>query len=203
MNILSNKVFLANHNSLLTRGVFTALLLASLALAIFAGNPQTAQASGLEAATNLALNGSFEKDSDGDGIPNQWGNAGLSLADKRVCNQSYSGACSFKMVGDAGDSQLRQDIAVSGLAGDEFSVRVWTKGKDLSTGEAYVFVEFMLTGGGSDQYAVTVPAGSSPWTLRTLHPTVSGNYDSIVVILQMSPDSGKAWFDQLKIVEIP
>src|SRR3990172_12470257 len=68
-----------------------AFVLAAFAVALLAG-------SALAASGNLVKNGSFEKDSNGDGIPNAWSGSALTPGDKRVCNQSQAGACSFKMV---------------------------------------------------------------------------------------------------------
>ena len=83
---LSTKPVERRHEA---RRVLRALLLAAIAVALFAG-------SAVAAGGNLVKNGSFEKDSNGDGIPNSWVGANLTPADKRVCNQSYAGTCSFK-----------------------------------------------------------------------------------------------------------
>src|SRR3972149_4301150 len=105
------------------RRVFGTLLLAAFAVALIAG-------SALAASTNLVKNGSFEKDGNGDGIPNDWNGVNLTLADKRVCNQSKAGSCSFKAVGDGTTKYLYQVIAVSGGSGNEFNLSAWTKGKN-------------------------------------------------------------------------
>src|SRR3990172_1275029 len=105
--------------------VLAALLLVAIALAVVAGSAL---------AANLVKNGSFENDSNGDGIPNSWAGFLLAPGDKRVCNQSAAGDCSFKFIGEEESKDLSQTIPVSGSAGDDFKFTVWTKGKELEGG---------------------------------------------------------------------
>ena len=142
--------------------LWPALLLVAIALAVAAG-------SALAAA--LVKNGSFEKDTNGDGFPNKWAGLNLTAGDKRVCNQSAAGQCSFKMVGngiaDGPTKYFLQIVAVSGLDGDEFSLSFWTKGKEIvlgSGGFATVFVQFNWVGGGNNSHYFNTPAGTSAWT---------------------------------------
>jgi len=178
------------------RAALAAFLLAGLAVAIVAGNA-------LAASTNLVKNGSFEKDSNGDGVPNQWTGINLTPADKRVCNQSKAGSCSFKMVGDGTTKYLYQVIAVSGGSGNEFNLSAWTKGKNITGGLAYVYVQFNHTGGGDNNVLITIPAGTSPWTLRQEPATAAADFDSITIALQLNADSGKVWVDKVKLVLLP
>jgi hypothetical protein len=179
------------------RAMLAALLLAALVVAIVAG-------SALAASANLVKNGSFEKDTNGDGIPNKWAALGSSSLDKRVCNQSYAGACSFKMVGESVNKFLVQELAISGDAGDEFKLSAWTKGKDIdTTGNAQVIVYFNHTGGGTSEWSFDIPDGTSPWTLRQVPATAGSNYDSISIAIYNSIVSGKMWVDKVKVVAIP
>jgi hypothetical protein len=78
MKIFSIKPILSKHGAQSRRRVLPALLLAAIAVATLAG--------GALAAGNLVKNGSFEKDGNGDGIPNSWidgGSAGI-FAETRV-----------------------------------------------------------------------------------------------------------------------
>ena len=94
-----------------TRRVLASLLLAAFGVAALAGSAL---------AASLVKNGSFEKDSNGDGIPNNWlGNFNFTPADKRVCNQSHAGTCSFRLVGDGNNKFLSQELAISGIDGDQ------------------------------------------------------------------------------------
>jgi hypothetical protein len=184
------------------RRALAALLLAAVAVAIFAGST-------LAATTNLVKNGSFEKDTNGDGLPNNWVyGQNIAPGDKRVCNQSYAGACSFKMIGDANYKWLYQNILIAGLAGDEFSLSAWTKGKSIVygiSGVTRLALEFIHTGGGSSTYFGYISAaGNTPWTLRQLLGAEAiADFDSITVYLEVQADSGKIWFDKLKLVPSP
>jgi hypothetical protein len=183
------------------RRVFAALLLATLAVAVLAG-------SALAATTNLVKNGSFEKDSNGDGLPNKWVYGdNIVPGDKRVCNKSHAGACSFKMLGTP-YKWLQQDILISGTASDEFDLSAWTRGKNIVygiSGVTRMAVEFRLS---SSQVNVIQfdfsAAGSTPWTLREIFSVqATGSFDSIRLYLVIQAEEGKFWFDQVKLVAAP
>ena len=185
------------------RVALSLLLLAALGMAVLAG-------SAMAAGGNLVKNGSFEKDSNGDGLPNGWVyGQNIAPGDKRVCNQSHSGACSFKMIGDANYKWIYQDIATSGLQDDIFDFTAWVKGKEIVYGSGGVIrlaVEFHHTGGGSNvaQGDDISSAGTTPWTLHTLSGApASEDFDSITVYLAFQADSGKLWFDKVKLVPAP
>jgi len=182
--------------------LWPALLLVAIALAVAAG-------SALAAA--LVKNGSFEKDTNGDGLPNKWAGLNLTAGDKRVCNQSAAGQCSFKMVGngiaDGPTKYFLQIVAVSGLDGDEFSLSFWTKGKEIvlgSGGFATVFVQFNWVGGGNNSHYFNTPAGTSAWTLRNITAAQAlADYSSISVSFELDADSGKLWVDKVELVPVP
>ena len=182
--------------------LWPALLLVAIALAVAAG-------SALAAA--LVKNGSFEKDTNGDGLPNKWAGLNLTAGDKRVCNQSAAGQCSFKMVGngiaDGPTKYFLQIVAVSGLDGDEFSLSFWTKGKEIvlgSGGFATVFVQFNWVGGGNNSHYFNTPAGTSAWTLRNIPAAQAlADYSSISVSFELDADSGKLWVDKVELVPVP
>ena len=184
--------------------LWPALLLVAIALAVAAG-------SALAASSNLVKNGSFEKDTNGDGFPNKWVGLNLTAGDKRVCNQSAAGQCSFKMVGngiaDGPTKYFLQIVAVSGLDGDEFSLSFWTKGKEIvlgSGGFATVFVQFNWVGGGNNSHYFNIPAGTSAWTLRNIPAAQAlADYSSISVSFELDADSGKLWVDKVELVPVP
>jgi len=188
------------------RAVLAALLLAAVALAIFAVDIQYAQADVIVAATNFVANGSFEKDSNHNGVPNNWfGEGTLTSSDKRVCNQSKVGDCSFKMVGDNDTKWLVQCRGYTGTdAGNEFELKAWTKGKALMLGggEAKIFVDFYNGASLVNSTNVDVGAGTFPWTLRQLSSTAAADYDGICIYLQIDADSGTIWFDKVSFVYV-
>jgi len=178
------------------RAGLAALLLAAFALAVLAGSAL---------AANLVSNGSFENDSDMDGIPNKWFPGGLTPADKRVCNQSYAGVCSFRLVGDGGDKTINQVPLPSGNSGDTYKLTAWVKGKqiDNSGSQVYFALHFHLLGDTFDNEFSTVADGTTGWTKHTLTLTATGDFDYILVLLSFKQASATAWFDKLKLVEVP
>jgi hypothetical protein len=164
-----------------------------MALAIMAGSAL---------AANLLANGGFEQN-----LSNGWGAIDLTSADKRVCNQSYAGDCSFKLVGDGTAKTLRQTLTVSGDLGDKFTLSAWTKGKalELGTGAVSVRVQISHVGDGSNEQTFVLPPGSSQWTKRKVTVTAGAAYDQIIITIhtQTNVTSGKAWFDQVKLAPKP
>ena len=185
------------------RSALSVLLLTALILSLFAASAQSTQA----ATANLVKNGSFEKDTNGDGVPNSWTRFFPATAtDKRVCNQSHAGACSLRLVGDLDTKDFRQEIPVNGLANDEYILSVWTKKKDLvlGGGQARLSIQFHHTDGSSNFTVILILAGSATWTLSQYSQAHSTeNFDSITVFVHISADSGKVWFDKVKLVEVP
>jgi len=198
MNISPMRHLLAKGSPRPGRAAFAMWLLAGLAVATLAG-------SALAAGGNLVKNGSFEKDGNGDGIPNKWGDLGTTGLDKRVCNASAVGKCSFRMVGESVNKFLVQELAISGDASDDFDLSAWTRGKDLDlTGNAQVIVFFNHTGGGVNQWSIGIPDGTSAWTFRLfIGASSTADFDSISVAIYNSKVSGKMWVDKVKLVPSP
>lgn len=169
----------------------------ALALALVAGSAT--------AASNLVLNASFEQDSDSNGIPDSWGGNHLTPADKRVCNQSYAGACSFKMVGDGTIKYFYQQIPVTGGAGDSYKFTFWIKGKAIpSGGDLSIFLFISDTDGSIEVFLQVVPRGDTAWKKYVLNATSAEPYDfSFVGIREIGGPSGKLWVDTMKLVRLP
>ena len=175
------------------RAGLAALLLAAFAVAVVAGSAL---------AANLVSNGSFENDSDMDGIPNKWFPGGLTPADKRVCNQSYAGVCSFRLVGDGGDKTINQVPLPSGNSGDTYTLTFWVKGKEIDNSSPHVYVAlyFHHLDGTFDSTFEFVADGTTGWTKHTMSLTATADFDYIIVLISMDQDNGKAWFDKVKLV---
>jgi len=185
----------AKGSSESSRAVLAALALAAFAVALFA-------VSALAAGGNLVKNGSFEKDSNGDGLPNNWSDGSSGISPKRTCNQAYVGNCSFKFVFSSNlYKNIYQEIAISGSTGDTYKLTFWMKGKEIM-GAGVVFVDiFFLPDDGS---GYSYPSdGTSPWTKYSLTADATGDFTSIRIDIFGNENSGKAWFDSVKLVEVP
>jgi hypothetical protein len=187
MNIQSTKPISSKP-----RRLFAALLLAAFAVAVLAGSAL---------AASLVKNGSFEKDSNGDGMPNGWTGSSLTSKDKRVCNQSYAGACSFKIVGDGTSKYIYQLVSLpGGTQGTNFRLTVWAKGGDFIYGTVFIQMIISHTDGDSlDNYYVNI-ANGTPWTKYTINENATEDFQSVNVVLVSNGDSGRAWFDKVKLV---
>ena len=202
MNISSIKSVIAKTNFPSSRVASALLLISALGFTFLPVSTQKASAGLLAATTNLVRNASFEKDTDGDGVPNRWAGFNLTLADKRDCNNSYAGNCSFKMVVSASTKQLNQYVPVSGVAGDIVDLSVWTKGKDIDLGYDQIRVNaaFINTNGTSTWWFVEIPAGTTPWTLRQVSAEANQDFESVLIRYQVSGIGGKVWVDKVKLV---
>ena len=175
------------------RPLWAGLLIASLCLVFLAGSAL---------AANLVANGSFEKDTNGDGIPNNWNDSSSGISPKRVCNQAYVGNCSFKFVFSSGLYKgIDQEIAISGSTGDTVKLTFWMKGKEIMGG-GVVWGSIHFLPDGPLGYAYPSD-GTSPWTKYSLTADATGDFTSIRIEIFGNEVSGKAWFDSVKLVEMP
>ena len=199
MKISSIKQFLARRGPRSRRAVFAAVL---LALTLLVGSAL---------AANLVSNGGFETDSNGDGIPNGWTGYQLTPADKRVCNQSYVGSCSFKIVGGTIPTppfwkDLYQNIPVSGEAGESYKLTFWIKAKYVSGGgDLTIHLELLHSNGYSADIAEqVVPLGNTAWHKYVLNLTSTEPYTQLyVLIIAESGSGGVLWVDKVKVVPVP
>jgi hypothetical protein len=174
------------------------VLIFSLCFALLAGSVLSAGAYDLTKVKNK----SFEKDTNGDGIPNAW-NRGGTIPGKRVCNQAYAGSCSYRMVGDGSSGYLYQEtLYSSGPAGVTATLSAWTKGKSVVIGGGYanVLLFFDHSDASSNSCFFNIPAGTSPWTMGDVTCAATESFDNIQIWLQANLDSGKIWVDKVKIV---
>ena len=200
MDLQSMRQLVARHNLQSGRAVLAALLCAfgaaALALAILVGSAL--------AAGNLLANGSFERDSDGDGEPNGWVRSDFGgILPKRVCNQAYVGSCSFKYIYDGLNKSTQQVISpLAGNSSETYTLTIWVKGKEIDLGAVSprVGLYFHQVDGGSDSNYVLLAAGTTAWTKLTVSTTSTEAFDYVYVVISAVADGGKAWFDKVKLV---
>jgi len=199
MNVSAIRQILARHASPPGRPVIASLLLSAVMLALFAG-------SALATSGNLVRNSSFERDTDGDGLPNSWTMVGRTSADKRVCNKSYIGMCSFKMMASGGtstDKWIEQSPAIlPGSDGDVYTLTLWVKAKDLvlTSGASWIELDVHQLDGGFDYLQVPIAAGTYGWTLYTVEVITTEDHDTVRIIIDCEAESGKIWIDKVKLI---
>jgi len=193
MKISSIKQFLARRGPRSRRAVFAAVL---LALTLLVGSAL--------AAGNLLANGSFEKDGNGDGEPNNWTTfAGAGKLPKRNCNQSYAGDCSLKFTLDNQYKNVRSDnIVIPGGPGSAYTLTVWLKTKDLVLGVSPMQVQLHFhypSNNTTGHSSVFVPAGTHDWQVFYTTPYSGLAFDYLYVEFVSDQDGGKVWFDKMKV----
>jgi hypothetical protein len=177
--------------------LITTLLLAGLALALFAG-------SALAYDLTKVKNKSFEKDSNGDGIPNGWVPSFLSAGSKRVCKTAAVGSCSFKMKAVGSASILYQEtLYSSGPAGVTATLSGWMKGKDLlGAGASFIFIQFNQTDDGLQNCSFSNAGGTFGWTWDEVDCVALEPFNSMSIVLYTDETGGKVWFDKVKLTAV-
>ena len=145
-------------------------------------------------------NGSFEQ---GPGIPAPWwANRNLTPKDRRVCKTAHDGSCSFKMLGTTVKKSLRQVVSISGSVGDSFTLSGWSKASNpLRKGGPYCLqARVFHTDGTKENYRACFAKRTHDWQRRQRTFTTVKDYKKIVVYLLYARQSGKAWFDHVRLV---
>jgi hypothetical protein len=194
MKASSNELIVSTSTARPTRFLW-ALVLAALAVAVLAGSAL--------AAANLVRNGSFEKDGNGDGEPNSWDrDASLGILPRRDCNKSYAGACSLKF---SLDNQFKyvisSNVVAGGPSGVAYTLYFWAKTKDLVTGISPMQVQlyFHYTDDTNSHFSVNIPQGTQSWQALNVTPISGKTFDYLYVVIESDQDSGKVWFDKMKV----
>lgn len=150
---------------------------------------------------NLLRNVSFERDGQ---IPVPWrGNKYLTLKDRRVCYTARHGSCSFGMEGDpSAPKSLAQVVKISGRAGDSFILSGWSRAwnPEGKGGPHCLQAQVFHTDGTKRNYWACFPKRTHGWLYRERRFTVAKDYNKIVVRLWYARQSGRAWFDLVRLV---
>jgi hypothetical protein len=92
-------------------------------------------------AYNLVDNSSFEQDSNGDGIPDNWTTSGNFSASNRMdatAANVYVGDNSFKITGESGKNKyIKQRIHISGDSNTKLTLSGWSKQEDANPNGGY------------------------------------------------------------------
>jgi hypothetical protein len=195
MNTSPVRSISSKHSSETSRAGLGAILLAAFILAVFAGSAL--------AAGNLVKNGSFEKDGNGDGMPNNWFDNGSSgPIPMRNCKQSYAGSCSLKFAFDDLGKYVKQNIATGGNSYESYKLTFWVKTKQVVAGVGVIRIDLRFLPSSGYNY-IYVPEGSATWTKYSITLESTADFTSMYIEILANPESGKAWFDKVKLVGLP
>lgn len=145
-------------------------------------------------------NGSFEADSDANGIPDNWTGKNLSQ-DARSCDVAHSGGCSFRFVGVGGTrGELSQTYNAAGSAGEKFIFRVWTRSQSaVNDGSYQIRTMFYYTDGTFGSYTYRMQSGTTDWHAFERTISAARAYRKIVVTLMYGGTSGTVWYDDVAL----
>jgi hypothetical protein len=153
---------------------------------------------------NLLTNGSMEDDIlTPILLPDLWIGSNLqlnSLKDRQDCALAHDGACSMRIVGNGNGKKIRQQVALSGSGGDDFTLTFWSQGEAVpSGGGSYrAVVKVFLTNGKKNSFKRNIEAvGTTGWTQYSLSFSPTVNYTKIEVRLQYTRRRGTVWFDEV------
>lgn len=168
----------------------------------------------------LLANTSFEDDSDGDGVPDEWTGRDLSK-DKRKCNKdtngdniadkifANTGLCAFEFKGGADEkSRIQQKPEVAGLgliAGDVLTLSAFIEGKNAIADATTIQVKVKYENTALDAEKLVLNSQQGTYDYDDLSGTVGidGAVASITVRLQNKAASGKVLVDDVTLTLAP
>ena len=116
--------------------------------------------------TNLVRNGSFEKDQNGDGIPDEWHPVGITTTDGLVSTFAHSGQASMLIGGGEGATKaITQHIEISGEAGEVFRLSAESRSEDTNVdgGPYALTATFIAEDGTVERFEATFPVLTHNW----------------------------------------
>jgi hypothetical protein len=78
------------------------------------------------------------------------------------------------------------------------------KGKDLvgATSDSWIYMVFDQTDGGIENCGFSIAGGTFGWTWTEEDCVASESFDSMSIRLYTGEDSGKVWFDKVKLTAV-
>ncbi len=170
-------------------------------IALLLPNPlmPRAKASDVFAVTELLKNRSFERDSDGNGIPDDWRPHNLGPEDRLVADP-FDGVYAFKIVGEAGINKgLRQIINLAIPSGTRFEFRAYSKAENAArwgVGGLYeIKVILYFADNTTRRLFSPFRRGSHDWEVAGGSDTFFKDITKVLVSVTYNDQTGAAWFD--------
>lgn len=168
------------------------------------GGPTTFRVDDVYLIFNAIENGSMERDSDANNVPDGWKIVSPSGQTRRVCNEANTGLCSVRLSGSGGVEQLIYTYkpADTGRNGDSFHFAGRRQAESIpANGWDFRIVVTYLDGSTGVLYdASSPPVGTYSWTSGELDVTVTGgHYKKLQIIFEYTAASGKLWVDDCSL----
>ncbi|MBC8100531.1 MAG: hypothetical protein H7Y11_13900, partial [Armatimonadetes bacterium] len=140
-------------------------------------------ASGQRAITELLTNPSFETDSDGDKLPDNWAgsNTATAAADKQICDKpdkpvAHTGTCAFQFKGnpDASSSALVQTIVDTSAItnGATLTFSAYIDPRSSTPGTAFGKAQLKFSDTSKQKFALTITGGDDYVLVSDVQPVV-------------------------------
>ncbi|MBY0280121.1 CSLREA domain-containing protein [Candidatus Binatia bacterium] len=153
----------------------------------------------------MAANGGFQSDRDGNALPDRWTGTLLGNKDRRDCGTD--GNCVFKMRGNGNLKRLQHVIQHAGSAGDAFTFRARSRAADVpTTGGAYrAILTIVHTDGSKQNLSLDFSTGKHGFERRSQQITASEGYSELRVAVEYGKFGGLVRFDSvgLQLTDVP
>lgn len=145
----------------------------------------------------MAANGGFQSDRDGDGIPQRWAGTLLGAKDRRACGDN--GNCIFKIRGNGKLRRLEHVIEHAGSAGDGFTFRARSRATGVpTTGGAYrALLTIVHTDGSRQTVSLNFSTGKHGFERLSQQITASEDYAELRVAVEYGKQGGVVRFDSV------
>ncbi|WP_243292303.1 DNRLRE domain-containing protein [Bacillus sp. FJAT-47783] len=157
-------------------------------------------------AYNLVNNSSFERDSNGDNLPDNWTtSSNISASDVMDTTNVYVGQYAYKLTGESGkDKYIKQHIDISGDSNTKLTLSGWSiqQGADPNGGYYALQIAINHIDGTTDwDFANDFSTTKTDWQHVAAEVKPKKAFDSIDVYYYYYNQTGTAWFDAMRLEE--
>jgi hypothetical protein len=145
-------------------------------------------------------NPSFEDDADNSNLPDRWKFSNLASGEGWDCTIAAEGMCSLMLFGNSTKTSVKQDVALTGSAGDSFTLDFSTRASGIGAGQFTVTMKFVYTDATRDTVRYTFGAGTFDWTAQALNITAAKAYKKLTITITSSAGAvGSVWVDNMDL----
>jgi len=139
--------------------------------------------------------------------PIGWNGEGLTMNDRKVCNEAYSGRCSLLISGDDGTTTtFSQELDVEGNSGDTLTLKLCSKAigfqKHVGNQKApFALLTTSNTNGDSVDYKMPISWKLESWDCMEQVITSKQPYTHITITLENDSPTGRIWVDDVQLLK--
>lgn len=185
---------------LIAGSVAACLLATSLGMT----GPAEAASVGVASPAELVLNGSFEQNTGGSSLPDNWTGKKLVATDGQVCgSEAHSGSCAVHL-GVGKTKQLGFTRKINGNPGEAITFSLMSKALSAPDGKFSARITFTYWNNSKKVWTTPIPNGTTGWTSTQISITPSKAYRQISVLIQAAGKSGgDLWLDDVSLSVAP